>query len=626
MRKFNKATALSLVVALSLSLCSCGKQAVQKTDTDATTSIEASISQADTETTSTSVTTTTSEIDEESAQAEQEKFDNWCMEQFKKKVTSDSITLNYDVAHPEDYDIAPMKATLGDADTSLEAEEKAAKNAQETLDELDSFNYALLTDTQKYTYDVYYEDLSLAKEGSKYHYFFEPFAYTSGIQVNYPIAFAEYNFRNKQDIDTYIELINQYNDFTTSYLKFEKEKSAKGLFMSASNADEVIRQCQEYIDNPEDNLLISTFNSRIEAFEGLSKEEIEAYKKKNHDAVMNSVIPAYKNIIKVFTVLKNTGKNHGGICNFENGKEYYAYALKATTGSDKTPEEVIAILDNKFLSLFTALSAHYLQNASDLDSYTDSSEGMYETFTDYVGTINRIHEAAKDKFPEMPEVTFTSTPVHKSLEGITSPAFYMTPAIDEYTTNSIYINQASVDNNSLWSTLAHEGVPGHMYQFTYYLNTKPTPLRTELHFNGYTEGWATYTELMSFDLYDKYPSDACAKAERINQELTLILSARSEIGVNYEGWTYDDLDNYFTKLGLGGQDLHELYNYVSAEPINYQMYVLGYLEFKELREHAEEELGDKFDEVAFHKVLLDAGPSQFYLLRNLVDKYIEENK
>lgn len=400
------------------------------------------------------------------------------------------------------------------------------------------------------------------------------------------------------------------------------------MFMSLTSANEVIRQCKEFIAKPDENLLIATFDSRVEEFEGLTPEEVDAYKKANKEAVLNNLIPAYNKIISTFELLKTTGKNDGGLSNLENGKEYYTYMLKYKTGSDKTPEELIDLLDSKTKELINEVSSIYLSNMDDMTAYyeaAESEEGIYEKFTDYKATINRIHDKFKDRFPEMPTIDFKTQAVHKSLEKITSPAFYMTPALDNYTSNSIYVNESSVDNNGLWSTLSHEGVPGHMYQFTYYLSTNPSPLRTLLSFTGYQEGWATYAENMSFDMYDKFKAPCYADMERINNELNLIVSARAEIGVNYQGWSEDDLRDYLTKTGLNPEATKNLFDYVVKEPINYQMYVLGFLEIKGLREYAEEELEDDFNEVLFHKVILDAGPSQFYYLRELVDQYIDDN-
>ena len=165
-----------------------------------------------------------------------------------------------------------------------------------------------------------------------------------------------------------------------------------------------------------------------------------------------------------------------------------------------------------------------------------------------------------------------------------------------------------------------------MYQFVYYLSNDPEPLRTLLNFSGYQEGWATYVEMMSFDYYEHYSNPTYADIERINNELNLLVSARVEIGVNYEGWDLEDTKNYLQSNGFGSDGAQDIIDYVVAEPGNYQMYCTGWLEFEELKEYAQDELGDKFDEQEFHKVILDAGPCQFWLLREKVEEYVDSVK
>lgn len=624
MIKFRKKiTALSLAVVMLLSLTSCGKNNSKTTEnesTEETTGIEVS---------NTEPTTEVPDVDLNSpeAKAEQEKFDDWLWDSYVEAVNSDSITLNYSLSKPEEVGITPTDATYGDVDFSEEANEKTKKEVQDCLDEMEAFDYSLLSEEQKHTYDVIYEMEKVAEKSYDYLYLSEPFAYTSGLQSNLPIALAEYTFYDRQDIEDYLTLLELTPDYFDKCLEFEKIKSQKGFFMSAHSANEVIRQCSEFIASPEENLLIETFEDRIREFEGLTEEEIQEYITRNHDAVINYIIPAYKSTIETFKRLKNTGENDLGVCYYENGKEYYAYLLEDYVGTDKTPEEVIALLDKAIEDNMSEMYSKAFGNYSAYEAYIEAAQNgsLYEEL-DYRETIEFFEKAVDDRFPEIPEIEFKVTPVHKSLENIVSPAFFMTPPIDAYENNSIYVNKGSSDNNSLWSTLAHEGVPGHMYQFVYYLSSDPEPIRSVMNFGGYQEGWATYVEMMSFEYYDKYENPSYANFEEINHKLNLLVSARVEIGVNYEGWTVEDTEKYLTENGFNAEVAKDIIDYVVAEPANYQMYCMGWLEFEELKEHAKEELGDKFDEKEFHKAVLDAGPCQFYVLRKEVDKYIARVK
>ncbi|MBE5944390.1 MAG: DUF885 domain-containing protein, partial [Lachnospiraceae bacterium] len=106
----------------------------------------------------------------------------------------------------------------------------------------------------------------------------------------------------------------------------------------------------------------------------------------------------------------------------------------------------------------------------------------------------------------------------------------------------------------------------------------------------------------------------------------LMVLARIDIGVNYEGWSYEEAIEYLESYECLNINLESAYDYVISEPANYQMYVTGLLEMEELKTYAQEALGDKFDEVEFHKVILDAGPCQFSILSDIVEEYVNEKK
>ena len=627
--KSKRILALAMTVVLSLSMAGCGKEKKKDKSEDETTEITVEITTEDIQTPDDTEENTTevSNVDLNSPEAleEQAEFDEWLWEEFEESVTSDTITLHYTLANPEEYGITPPEVTYGDTDMSDEAIENDIAETKETIAEMEAFDYQLLTDDQKFTYDILYNSVNTDLEFYDYLYLYEPFAYTSGLHTNLPITLSNYIFYDKGDVDDYLSLLQQAPDYFQVYLDFEVTKSKKGLFMSSNSANEVIRQCTEYIANPEENLLIVTFNDRIGDVEGLTAEEIESYKQANYDAVMNCIIPTYENVINTFNRLKTTGKNDLGLCHLENGQEYYRYLIKDKVGTDKTPEEIIETLDDAISDIMTEYSSVAMGNYEAYMDYTEDYGNLYEE-NDPKETIVYFSDAFDQSFPEIPDIQFTVDPVHESLEDIVSPAYYMTPAMDDYENNSIYINHGSEGSNSLWSTLAHEGYPGHMYQFVYFLSNDPEPIRTILNFNGYCEGWATYIEGMSYAYYDGYKHDCYADLERINNNLNLLVSARVEIGVNYEGWDLTATKEYLGDNGFDPSVAQDIMNYVIAEPANYQMYCTGWLEFEELRDKAEEALGDSFDEIAFHKTLLDAGPCQFYLLEEKVNEYINSAK
>lgn len=643
-RKLKKLTAIILACSMMLSLSSCGKKEktwTQPAQISEPTVTEDTFSEPATEEDASDFDPDSDDLIDsddcvyalpdptgDEALAEQERFHDYLYETFQDEVVQDTLTLHYTVANPENYDLEVPEVTYGDTDLSVEGMEEDKQDTLDEIDKLKEFDYDLLTSNQKYTYDVLMQYLETDLDSYDCMYLYEPFARTSGLQSNIPITLSEYKFYNEKDIQDYLTLLQLLPDYVQVWLDYEKVKIEKGFFMNEGSAKEVVKQCQNYIAKPADNLLIATFENKVRGVDGLSEEQIQDYIQQNEDAVMNSIIPAYKNMINFFTKNQTAGKNELGLCYLDNGKEYYEYLLKYKVGTDKTPEEVIECLEDNIDECMSELTTLAMSDYEAFQQYYTDSEadgGLYGD-RDALETIQYFEDYFSDRFPAMPDVDFKVENVHPSLKDIVSPAFYMTPQLDSYRDNSIYLNLDSDGAGCPWSTFAHEGIPGHMYQFTYYLDTQPEPLRTLLNFNGYTEGWATYVELMSYDAFDDYAEDCYADFERINGMINLLVSARIEIGVNYEGWDLEATTNYLNENGFNGEAAQDLMDYVIAEPVNYQMYVMGWLSFKELREYAEDELGSKFDEQEFHKVLLDAGPSQFGLLEVLVEQYVKDHK
>ena len=328
MRKFRNVV-LAYTLAATMLLCAgCGK----KSDTTTEVVTETNIS---TNGDSTSDVSTDDDAQEVMADpttpeaiAEQEKFEEYLNDSFETSVVSDTLTLHYNLAHPEDYGITPPEVTYGDTDMTEEGLLADKTETEDELEELQDFDRELLTYDQRFTYDILYNQLETNLESYDNPYLYEPFAYTSGLQTNMPINLSEYKFYNEGDVQDYLALLGQLSDYYGKYLDFEQAKIDKGLFMNEHSASEVIRQCEEFIANPEENLLIATFEDKVRGVDGLSEEQIQNYITQNHDTVINSVIPCYKNVINFFNAHKDDGQNDLGLAGFEHGKEYYHEFIK----------------------------------------------------------------------------------------------------------------------------------------------------------------------------------------------------------------------------------------------------------------------------------------------------------
>lgn len=548
------------------------------------------------------------------SKSQQKKFDNFIQELFVKEVQADTLSLNYSLANPESYGIKNTKATLGEY--SVRKIKEDLMTVEQYLIELEKIDYNALTSDQQLTYDILYNYFSSQLEIGNYIYYLEILGPTTGLQAQLPILLAEFNFYDKEDIDKYLELLPCVYDYFEDIIEFEKEKSERGLFMSDTIADRIIEQCQAFIDDPENNFLIEYFNEKIENFPGLTKNEIEKYKKENRHGVLNYIIPSYEMLISALKSLKGTGKNNAGLYYFPEGQAYYECMARHRIGSSKNMREIIGMLDTAIEDGIIEITKLVFSNSDTLDKLASFTSFP---LTDPVEILEDLKKDILADFPEPVDVNCEIKYVHESLSDYLSPAMYLMPAIDNYTDNNIYINGNDEKTlATIYTTVAHEGYPGHLYQNVYFRSQNPAPVRNILDFIGYDEGWATYVEFYSYK-YAGIDPDLASLLEA-NNRIILLMYARADIGIHYEGWTREKCISYINQFTDDKNLSGKIYDLLLEEPGIYLPYAVGYLEIMELKDKAQSVLGDSFNPKEFHQFLLDIGPAPF----GIIDKYMEK--
>lgn len=550
-------------------------------------------------------------------------FRQFTLELFRQDVAANTIGLHYTLKNPSDYDITHAPVTYGSFSTNTTGVLAALENS---LSALSHYHYEDLTEENKLTYDILKSYLQTSLKGAPYLLYEEPLGEITGIQAQLPVLLAEYQFHEIEDVDTYLSLLSCTPDYFNSLISFEKEKADSGLFIPDSTVDAVIDQCSSFVDMKDSNYLLTTFEERLSKIPGLSSTAKETYQKKNQEMIENAVIPAYETLIAALLDLRGSGTNEKGVCHFPNGKEYYSYVVERDTGSSRSVSEIKELINaqisSDLLSIQTLLSKdpELASRPVSAEATSDKSDIFLQNHIDrnQPGQIlTLLEEKSSAAFPAPPDVTAQVKYVPEAMEPYLSPAFYMIPAIDDQSENVIYINQShNVDTLKLFTTLAHEGYPGHLYQTTYFAEKNTEPLRSIFNFSGYVEGWATYAEMCSYYL-SPLPKEQAALFQK-NGSLTLGLYAAADIGIHYDGWSVTDTVRFFSDYGIKDTDaVREIYNLILSDPGNYLKYYVGYLEFVELKKKSMERDGDKFSQKNFHRAVLDVGPAPF----DIVSRY-----
>lgn len=542
----------------------------------------------------------------ETSAGQNRQFRQFTKQLFCQELSANTISLHYTLKNPKEYDIRENEVTFGTFPTDNKNLLAAVENLEEVLK---TFDYNKLYVENSLTYDVLKCYLNMTERDAEYILYDEPMGLVSGVQTQLPVILSEYPFYEQSDVDTYLQLMKTIPEYFASLLKFEQKKSKAGLFMSDKMAEQVIEQCKAFRDMGENNYLYSTFAERVWTVTSLSDKQKSDYIQKNARMMKAYVLPAYDNLICTIEKLKGSGKNEQGLCYLPKGKDYYEQVVEALTGSTRSVEEIRDMTRRQMTEDLEAMERVMKISEKEVNASIPQNP---------TSILQDLQTKITTSFPELPDTTYEVKYVPKAMQEHLSPAFYMIPAIDAYNENVIYVNEAQIGNTmALFTTLAHEGYPGHLYQTVYFANTNPDPIRTILNFGGYVEGWATYAEMCSYYLAPLTKDQATLLQK--NSSIVLGLYTLADIGIHYDGWSREDAIAFYKKYGIGDEDnINRIYDLILGSPGNYLKYYVGYVEFLELKKDWVKEYGSQASQKEFHKAVLDVGPAPF----KVVEKYI----
>ena len=550
-------------------------------------------------------------------QDENSEFESYTSSLFLREVSANTISLHYTLKDPGAFGISDIPVSLGYMGTDRAA---VCASLENELSLLHSFRQNQLSRENQLTFEILEHSLNSSLKEAEYLLYEEPLAPLTGTQAQLPVILSEYRFYQLRDCEDYLELLTQVPEYFRSILEFEQAKSKAGLFMSDSNADALVKECKTFIQMGSSNYLFSSFEERLKELT-LSEAEKKRCIDTNRLHIETCVFPAYQNLIDGLARLRGTGKNNGGLCHLPDGKKYYELTVASQTGSSRTIPELrtltLSQMADDTAAIQKVLAESYKDSGKTDASSTEPRQNILSG-TSPEEILNQLKTGLDGLFPASPDVDTRIKYVQESMEEYLSPAFYMIPAIDDMENNVIYINKGHMpDSLSLFTTLAHEGYPGHLYQTTYYSATSPDPVRNVLSFGGYTEGWATYSEMLSY-YFTPLTREQALLTQR-NASVILGLYALADIGIHYDGWSLLDTVAFFRDYGIRDTStVEEIYSLIVTDPGNYLKYYIGYVEFLELKKDAIKKWGDKFSQERFHKAVLDVGPAPFDILRKYI--------
>lgn len=538
-------------------------------------------------------------------------FSEFCTTLFREEMKSNTMNLHFTLKDPKAAGIDSYEITLGSL--SGDSPHNQARQLKKLSEELKKYSHRSLKGKDRLTCRLLSDYISRQQNLAAYPYYDEPLTPSGGVTSQLPVLLAEYTFRNTRDIKDYLGLLSQMDTYFLGILDYEQKKADAGLFMSDEACLKVIEGCEVFTEHPDDNFLIDTFSNRLNAMDGLTDTQKNAYLKQHSKVLSDHVIPAYSQMIKGLTMLLGRGHNNWGLCNFPEGKAYYEAVVSADTGCDDSVEDLFSQIAKARREDLT-FCQNLLEKNPKLASQSPKPDAALKEEN---AMLSRLQKEILTDFPAPPQTEVEICHVDPALSEYLAPAFYITAPIDDISHNRIYINDAKNDTDIYYfTTLAHEGYPGHLYQTICTSSYGAPEVLSLLNYPGYTEGWATYTEMQSF-YYAGLDPDLASLLQH-NQAATLSLYATADIGIHYFGWEKEKNAAFWSEYGVDDTaTVNKITDLILEEPGNYLKYYVGYLKFRQMREQLALE-NKSFSVSAFHEAILRTGPSPFSVLEETV--------
>lgn len=538
-------------------------------------------------------------------------FSEFCTTLFREEMKSNTMNLHFTLKDPKAAGIDSYEITLGSL--SGDSPHNQARQLKKLSEELKKYSHRSLKGKDRLTCRLLSDYISRQQNLAAYPYYDEPLTPSGGVTSQLPVLLAEYPFGNTRDIEDYLGLLSQMDTYFSGILDYEQKKADAGLFMSDEACLKVIEGCEVFTEHPDDNFLIDTFSNRLNAMDGLTDTQKNAYLKQHSKVLSDHVLPAYSQMIKGLTMLLGRGHNNWGLCNFPEGKAYYEAVVSADTGCDDIVEDLFSQIAKARREDLT-FCQNLLEKNPKLASQSPKPDAALKEEN---AMLSRLQKEILTDFPAPPQTEVEICHVDPALSEYLAPAFYITAPIDDISHNRIYINDAKNDTDIYYfTTLAHEGYPGHLYQTICTSSYGAPEVLSLLNYPGYTEGWATYTEMQAF-YYAGLDPDLASLLQH-NQAATLSLYATADIGIHYFGWEKEKNAAFWREYGVDNTaTVKRITDLILEEPGNYLKYYVGYLKFRQMREQLALE-NKSFSVSAFHEAILRTGPSPFSVLEETV--------
>jgi len=395
-------------------------------------------------------------------------------------------------------------------------------------------------------------------------------------------------------------------------------------------------------DDGEASALWADFTKKVENLE-VEEDQRDALLAAAEKAMLESVKPAYENLIASVEAIAEQADTKDGAWKFPEGEAFYNNALQRTTTTDLTADDIHQIglseveriheemrgimKDVGFEGTLQEFFVHMRNNEDFI--YPNTEEGRKRYLDEATAYIDNMRGRLDELFINKPKAGLIVKAVEPFREKSAGKAFYQQPSMDGTRPGTYYANlydMAAMPTYQMEALAYHEGIPGHHMQIAIQQELEGIPkFRRFGRYTAYSEGWGLYTEKLpkEIGLYKDPYSDFGRLAMELWRAVRLVV----DTGIHAKKWTREEgIDFYVTNTPNAKSDAVKMVERHIVMPSQATAYKIGMNKILELREKAKTELGDKFDIREFHDVVLGSGPVPLNILEQFVNDYISEKK
>lgn len=601
----------ALLVALSLGLAACGQAPSNSTET------------------------TTPSYSAEQIQSESEKANKMFEDMFMERVMRSPIYQTY-MAIKQDYD---KWDDLSDA--KAEADLALSKTHLSKLEQIDSNK---LDPQTKLSYQLAKQQLEDEIADYKWRYHNYPVNQMFGLHSSVPsLLINQHTITNVADAEAYISRLNGVDPLFVQLEQGLAKRAEMGIIAPKFVFPYVISDSQNILvgapfEGEGDSTLYADFKRKVEALE-IEATQKQALIAKAEQALLSSVKPAYTRLVSTLQALEAKADNKDGAWKFPDGEAFFNNALKNTTTTTMTADEIHQVGLSEVARIHDEMRAimKKVKFEGDLNAffefmrndkqfyYPETAEGKQRYLDEAVALIDNMKSRLDELFIVKPKADMIVKAVEAFREKSAGKAFYQQPAPDGSRPGIYYANLYRTSDMPTYQMEAlayHEGIPGHHMQIAISQELEGIPMFRKFgRYTAYTEGWGLYSELIpkEIGLYQDPYSDFGRLAMELWRACRLVV----DTGIHAKKWTREQgIEYYVANTPNPKPDAVKMVERHVVMPSQATAYKIGMIKIVELREMAKTKLGAKFNLPEFHDVVLKNGPVPLNVLEDLVNNWI----